>query len=229
MNETVRAWLPAVLIGLGIVSLLDRLGWAGGRGGWLWGLVLLIAGAAFIAAHLRGPRLWWAIFPGIGFIAVAAATFAGSWVGAVLLALGGAAMLALYLRSGGAWWSLVGAGALLSLALLATIERIAPRFDTLWLLFAGVGVTLAVVYFRREQQAPGWSLPGSAGFLGMGLVSLLVGQAVGIFIAIFLMAAGGFLVWRQQTLAPAPTAIQPPPTAVPPAQSSESTPPRRRG
>lgn len=227
MNETVRAWLPAVLIGLGIVSLLDRLGWVGGRAGWLWGLVLLIAGAAFIAAHLRGPRLWWAIFPGIGFIAVAAATFAGSWVGAVLLALGGAALLAYYLRRGGAWWSLVAAGALLGLALLATIERVAPRFDTLWLLFAGVGIALAVVYFRREQRAPGWSLAGSAGFIAMALLSLLVGQVVGIFIAIGLMAAGGFLVWRQRALPPA--APQGPSTPAVPPPASESIPPERKG
>lgn len=218
MSASVRSWLPAVLIGLGIVSLLDRLGWVGGRGGWVWGLVLLIAGAVFIAAHLRGPRLWWAIFPGLGFIAVATATFAGSWGGSLLLALGGAALLAYYLRRGGQWWSLVGAGAFLSLALLSTIERIAPRFETSWLLFAGLGVSLAFVYFRREQPAPGWTLGGAGGFSAMALVSLLAGQAVGILIAIGLMAAGGLLVWRHRTLpAPAePALLRPPDERAPP-------------
>ncbi len=210
MNATVRSWLPAVLIGLGIVSLLDRLGWVGGRGGWVWGLVLLIAGAVFIAAHLRGPKLWWAIFPGLGFIAVATATFAGSWGGSFLLLIVGAVLLAYYLRRGGQWWSLVGAGAFLSLALLSTIERIAPRFETSWLLFAGLGIALAVVYFRREQAAPSWTLTGAGGFIAMALVSLLAGQAVGILIAIGLMVAGGFVLWRHRAMPPALPPAPPP-------------------
>ncbi len=207
MNETLKAWLPAVLIGLGIVSLLDRLGWVGGSGGWLWGLILVLAGAAFIAAHLRGPRWWWAIFPGLAFFAIAAATFVGNWGGALLLLFGGAALLAYYLRGGGQWWSLVGAGALLGMGTLAVIERIAPRFDTLWLLFAGVAAALAVVYFRREQHAPSWSLGGAAGFAVMALIAVLAGQAVGVLISVALMASGGFLVWRQRT---SPPALPPP-------------------
>lgn len=199
MNASVRAWLPAVLIGLGIVSLLDRLGWVGGRGGWVWGLVLLVAGAAFIAAHLRGPKLWWAIFPGLAFIAVAVATFAGSWGGLLLLLVVGVVLLAYYLKRGGQWWTLVGAGAFLSLALQATIERIAPRAETSWLLFVGLGATLAVVYFRREQAAPGWTLTGAIAFIAMALVSLLAGKAVGITIAISMMLAGGLVLWRQRS------------------------------
>lgn len=218
--------LGTLLVGAGMMMLVDRLGFLRGLSSWLWGIVFLAGGVALLLYHGRDAARWWALFPGFGLIALAAAVFAGHRGGTVFLAFAGAAALAAYLTRRSRWWALVAAGALLSLALLAIVDGVAPNLDNGWIFFAGLAATFVWLYLRGATpsdrptyapatgQGPGglnaplqgsivtfrlpWALYPALGFGALALVSLLTGRAVETLVALALLAAGGLLRWRHE-------------------------------
>jgi len=107
-----RALGPAafgpLLIGAGALFLVDRFAWALGIRSLLWALLFGVGAALFLLLYARDRRQWWALFPGFGLAALAAAVVAGNVGGGLLLGLAGAACVALYLRGGGRWLLLAG-------------------------------------------------------------------------------------------------------------------------
>lgn len=192
-NRTLTA---AMMVGVGILFLIDRFAFLAGIGNVLWALLFLVAGAAFIALYARNPGVWWALFPGFALVAMAAAVVAGNVGGVVLLTLAGAALVALYVRGRQRWWALVGGGALLSLALMALFEAAFPRLDNAWLLFGGLAATFVALYLGRRDRAS-WSLFAAMGFGAFALLSLFTGRLAEAFIAFVLMGTGGYLLWRE--------------------------------
>jgi hypothetical protein len=191
-----RALTASMMVGVGILFLIDRFAFLSGIGNILWALLFLGGGAIFIALYSRQPQLWWALFPGFALIAMAAAVVAGSVGGVVLLALAGVALIALHLTNRARWWALVGGGALLSLALMAFFEGAFPRLDNAWLLFGGLAGTFLLVYFGGPVRA-NWSLFAAMAFGAFALLSLFTGRLAEAFIAFVLMGAGGYILWRE--------------------------------
>lgn len=192
-NRTLTA---SMMVGVGVLFLIDRFAFLSGIGNTLWALLFLIAGGVFIALYSRQPSMWWALFPGFALIAMAAAVVAGSVGGVVLLALGGAALIALYLINRARWWALVGGGALLSLALMAFFEGAFPRLDNAWLLFGGLAATFLGVYFGGKERA-NWALFAAMAFGAFALLSLFTGRLAEAFIAFVLIGSGGYILWRE--------------------------------
>ncbi|HET8985549.1 MAG TPA: hypothetical protein VFN03_07300 [Trueperaceae bacterium] len=191
-----RALTASMMVGIGILFLIDRFAFLSGIGNVLWALLFLIGGAVFIALYSRQPQSWWALFPGFALVAMAAAVVAGSVGGVVLLALGGAALVALYLTNRARWWALVGGGSLLSLALMAFFEGAFPRLDNAWLLFGGLAATFLLVYFGGAVRA-NWALFAAMAFGAFALLSLFTGRLAEAFIAFVLMGTGGYILWRE--------------------------------
>lgn len=191
-----RALTASMMVGVGILFLIDRFAFLSGIGNSLWALLFLGGGAIFIALYSRQPQLWWALFPGFGLVAMAAAVVAGSVGGVLLLALGGAALVALYLTNRARWWALVGGGSLLSLAVMASFERAFPRLDNGWLLFGGLAVTFVFVYYGSKVRA-NWSLFAAMAFGALALLSLFTGRLAEAFIGFALMGTGGYMLWRE--------------------------------
>ena len=192
-NRTLTA---SMMVGVGILFLIDRFAFLSGVGNALWALLFLIGGAVCIALYTRQPQLWWTLFPGFALIAMAAAVVAGSLGGVLMLALAGAALVALYLTSRARWWALVGGGTLLSLALMAFFEGAFPRLDHAWLLFGGLAATFLFVYFGGTVRA-NWALFAAMAFGAFALLSLFTGRLAEAFIAFALMGAGGYILWRE--------------------------------
>lgn len=222
-----RALTASMMVGVGILFLIDRFAFLSGIGSSLWALLFLVGGAIFIALYSRQPQLWWALFPGFALIAMAAAVVAGSVGGVVLLTLGGAVLVALYLTNRSRWWALVGGGSLLSLALMAFFEGAFPRLDNAWLLFGGLAATFLLVYFGGTVRA-NWSLFAAMAFGAFALLSLFTGRLAEAFIAFVLMGAGGYILWREsQRTAEGMAALERAPlegTQMNPAQSNPAQP-----
>lgn len=185
-----------MMVGVGILFLIDRFAFLSGIRNSLWALLFLSGGAVFIALYSRRPTLWWALFPGFALVAMAAAVVAGSVGGVVLLAVGGAALVALYLTGRSRWWALVGGGSLLSLALMAFFEGAFPRLDNAWLLFGGLAATFVLVYVGDKTRA-NWALFAAMAFGAFALLSLFTGRLAEAFIAFVLMGGGGYILWRE--------------------------------
>lgn len=200
-----RSWLAAVLIGAGMLFLIDRFAWAAGFSNVLWALVFFAVAAVFVWLYRADAvRWWWALFPAFAALAAGLAVVAGNTGGLVLLALGGALCLLLYFRDRQRRWALLTGGALLSLALMAFFELLFPPADNGWWLFLGLAVTFAALYFRRGPGAGSWTLIAAIALAAMALLALFTGRLVETLIAIVLMAAGALLLWRE---ARSPTAL----------------------
>ncbi|HLV11344.1 MAG TPA: hypothetical protein VKY42_02750 [Trueperaceae bacterium] len=198
-----------LLIGLGALFLVDRFAWAVGIRSVLWALLFAAGAAAFLVLYARDRRHWWALYPGFGLVALAAAVVAGNVGGGLLLGLAGAACIVLFLRESGGRWLLLVGGALVSLALMSLLEGAFPRLDNGWVLFAGLAATLFMLH-RRTPSGPGWGLYLSIALAALALISLFTGRLVETLIAVALIASGTAMVWRGSAAATAGERALPP-------------------
>lgn len=196
-----------LLIGVGVLFLVDRLAVAIGIRGILWALLFGIGAALFFWLYSSDRRNWWALLPGFGFVALAAAVMAGAWGGALLFGLAGAICVALYLRRGGGRWLLLAGGGLATLALMGLFAGIFPAADSGWVLFLGLAATLFLLH-RRSDGRSTWSLYLAIALAALGLLSIFTGGFVETLIAVALIASGAAMVWQAR---PGPTTVAPPP------------------
>ncbi len=220
-----------LLIGAGALFFVDRFAWALGLRSVLWAVLFGAAAALFFVLYGRDRRQWWALFPGFGLAALAAAVVAGNVGGGLLLGLAGAVCVALYLSGNGGRWLLLAGGALVSLGLMALLEGAFPRLDNGWVLFAGLAATLFLLH-RRSPRAPAWGLYLAVALAALALVSLFTVSVIETLIAVALMASGAAMVWlgrpAETAAPPAPVETRPeepaapvtPPTPVPPEPAS---------
>ncbi len=187
-----------LLIGLGALFLVDRLSAALGVRSVLWTLVFGAAAALLFVLYSRDRRYWWAVFPGFGLVAIAAAVMAGNVGGGLLFGLAGTACVLLYLRGTGRRWLLLLGGALVSLGVLAILEGAFANLDHGWVLFAGLSATLFVLN-RGSPETRGWSLYLAVAMAALALIALFTGRFVETLIAIVLIASGTAMVWRDRT------------------------------
>lgn len=191
-----RSWVAALMVGVGMLFLIDRFAWAAGISNLLWTLVFLAAAGVFVWLYVQATSRWWALFPGFASLAVALAILAGNTGGLILLALSGAILVSMYLTDRTRRWALLAGGALLSLALMAFFEALFPPADNGWWLFFGLALTFLALYLRRPAGTGSWSLFAAIALGAMALLALFTGRIIETLIALVLMAGGGFMLWR---------------------------------
>lgn len=190
-------WIAGLLVAVGVLMLLDRAGWLSGIGGWLWGLVFLAGGVAFLAVFYRDQTRWWALFPGFGLLGLSAATLMGNAGGPLFLALVGLAFALVYAADRKRWWALIPAGALATLAIVAWIDAASPGYDSSWVFFVGLAATFAAVAAQPAERRQRWAVYPALGLVALAVVTLVSSAAVPTVIAIVLIAIGAFLLWRR--------------------------------
>lgn len=200
MMQQNRSWLAALMIGVGMLFLIDRFAWAAGISNLLWSVVFFALAGVLIWLYVGDTARWWALFPGFAALAAALAILAGNTGGLVLLALCGAIFLTLYVTDRNRRWALLTGGALLSLALMAFFEAIFPVADNGWWLFLGLALTFVALYLRRQPGAGSWNLFAAIALGAMALLALFTGRIVETLIALALMAGGAFMLWRESAM-----------------------------
>ena len=198
-----RSYLAAVLIGAGMLFLIDRFAWAAGISNILWSLVFFAIAAVCVWLYRSDAvRWWWALFPAFAALAAALAVVSGNTGGLVLLVLAGAIALVVYFRDRRRRWALLAGGALLSLALMAIFEMLFPLADNGWWLFLGLAVTFVALYLRRTPGSGSWYLIAAVALGAMALLALFTGRIVETLIAIVLLAGGALMLWREARVLP---------------------------
>ena len=191
-------WIAGILIAVGVVNLLARAGWLVGAGGWLWGVLFLVGGAAFLGVVARDQRQWWAVFPGFGLLGLAAAVLMGNAGGALFLALLGLAFALVYATDHRRWWAVLPAGALATLALVAWVEALRPGYDAGWVFFLGLAATFAALLLQPAERRQRWAVWPALALALLSVLTLFTSQAGPTVIALFLIALGAFLVLRDR-------------------------------
>jgi hypothetical protein len=193
-----QSW-ALILIFLGLVFLATNFGWFGWFTSWLWSLLFVAGGAAFLYVYYQNRERWWALIPGFALLAVGVAALSGNAAGGLFLALMGAGFAAVFVTNRARWWAVIPAGALFTLALIAWLDAARPAWDTGWLFFTGIAATFGVLFFLPEGQGKqGWAIYPALGCLALVLLTFWSSNLGSVIISLVLIAVGVFLFWRQR-------------------------------
>lgn len=189
--------VAALLIAAGALLLLDRFGWLSGVGSWLWGLLFLAGGAAFLAVAWRDRERWWALIPGFALVGLAAAVLMGAAGGPLFLALLGVAFAVVYATDHRRWWAIIPAGALATLALVAYLGVAFPRYEAGWVFFVGLAATFLALVVQPPERRQRWAVIPAIALAALALVTVMAQQAGTWIVALLLIAGGGVLLLRR--------------------------------
>jgi len=196
-----------LLIGIGIVLLLQNLGVIAGTTELVFGMLFAAGGAVFLAVFVANRQTnWWAIIPGLVLVAIGILIWAGRWIGpwggTLMLGAIALAFLIIYLNQRQFWWAIIPAGVLLTLALLVGLSEIIPDLQAgetfVALFFLGIGLTFLAVYFVPTAEGRmKWAVWPAGVMLIMGVIfSLTTPSALNWIWALALIAGGGYLMYR---------------------------------
>jgi hypothetical protein len=196
----------ALLIGAGIVLLMQNFGLFGTAAPTIWSILFLLGGAGFVGLFATNRALWWALIPGFTLLGLGtllavellAPALAAAWGGSIFLAGIGLGFWAVYLAHPGHWWAIIPGGVLVTLAVVAGFDSLATGFDTGAIFFGGLALTFALVYLLpTEPRRMGWALIPTAICAALALVIVSSSTAVLDFVwPAALIVVGLYFVYR---------------------------------
>ena len=190
----VRILIGVLLIGLGGLAMLDTMGCLQLTGDWFFGVIFVLAGAAFLYTFAAGT--WWAALPGMGLLGLAGTVFLpGNWSEMAFLLSLGIGFWLWYLARREFWWAIILGGLFVSISLEAGLDHlILPVLDSGIVFFLGLAGTFALVAWLTRAKWVWWLAAGLT-ILGL-LVGLESVTASGIVWGILLIGVGGYLILR---------------------------------
>jgi hypothetical protein len=192
-----QSW-ALILIFLGLLFLATNFGWFGWLTSWLWSLMFIAGGGAFLYVYYQNHKRWWALIPGSALLAVGVAGLTGDAAGGLFLALIGAGFAAVFVTNRARWWAVIPAGTLFTLALIAWLDAAIPSWDTGWLFFTGIAATFGVLFLLPEGQGKQrWAIYPALASLALVLLTFFSSTLGSVIISLVLIAVGTFLFWRQ--------------------------------
>ena len=192
MNDLSRNTLIGLaLVALGVLALLANTGVMGGLDNLVGAILFAAAGVLLVRLYARNDQTW-SLPAAFLFFGLAAAAFVdGVMSGPYFLGLTGAGFLFLYVIERKHWWAIIPGGTLVSLAVVAGIDELAPRWDAGPVLFLGLALTFVAVWAVGQR----WAIWPA---LGLGAIAFFALASVsGWLFALVLIAAGVFLLVRR--------------------------------
>ena len=195
-----------VLIGLGVLFLLQNLGQLGGIAGLIWAAAFTLGGLAFLALFARRPASWWAVIPGCALLGVALLVglgellpgAMGAWAGALFLGVLSLSFWVVYLTGHERWWAIIPAGVLLTLAAVAGLTENLAGVELGWVFFLGLALTFGLLAILPTPQANmRWALIPAAAMLAMAVIVLAAAEPLfNLLWPVLLILAGLFVAFR---------------------------------
>ncbi len=199
-----RILAGGLLILAGIIALFNTFTGID-LGGYIWSILFILGGLAFIYVMATDKSNWWASFPGFTMLGIGTEIgVAELWPRAadVLtpgLILGGigVSFLVVYLLNRSFWWAIIPMGVMLSIVLMIMLEPVMPM--SVILFFLGLAATfgvLAVLPINNGSRVT-WPLyPAGAMLLVAFIISLSETSWAGYIMPVVIIIVGGYLVFR---------------------------------
>jgi hypothetical protein len=202
----VRIVFSLLMIGAGVLFLLQNLGFLRDAGGLFWALAFAVAGGAFLYVYLSDRTHWWTLIPGLTLLGIgeiiAVSTFLPQYediLGApVFMGFISLSFWIIYLTNRENWWAVIPGGVLLSIAIFIGLESLFPGVEMVGVFFLGLGLTfLVLAYLPTQEGRMKWSLIPAGVLLLMGVI--FMGSAFSVLEIIgpaVLVLAGLYLIVR---------------------------------
>ena len=201
-----RLFWGLVLIVGGILLLLDTFGIFKG-GALFWTIATAVAGVLFLSVFFTNRQNWWALIPGVIFLAIAVSVgfdsflpgFSASRVAGPII-LGGIALsfLFVYLAERSNWWAIIPAGVMATIAIVAIVDTTVSSAASGGIFFLGLGITFALVALvptASGQMRWAWIPALILGLMGL-LILLAAEKLINYIWPSALILAGIFMLWR---------------------------------
>lgn len=188
-----NVWIGSALVAVGGAALLADFGLFAGMGRLVPALMFGGGAAAVLAVYRQRPERVWPLPVGFALAGLALASLGGAWGGGAFLAAIGAGFLAVYLRERHAWWALIPAGVLLTLGLVATLDRVPGGANEGTVFFLGLAATFAALYLLPEASQP-WAIYPALALAVVAVLTLSFGG--GWLVPLALIAVGAWLLTR---------------------------------
>ena len=174
-------------------------------GGFVWAVLFVLGGLAFISVMASNRNHWWAAIPGFTLLGIGALIgldqiaprAAGQIGGALVLAGIGVSFLVVYLLNRSFWWAIIPMGVMFSLVALILLDPYLSEPAILF--FLGLAATFGVLALLPIDNGKRtiWPVYPAGGLL---LVALVVGIGAsdwaGYIMPVIVIGIGLFLVLR---------------------------------
>jgi hypothetical protein len=206
-NTRVRMAIGGLLVGAGVLVLLQNLGVLRSGLELLWSLCFLVAGAIFTYVFVNDRKNWWAVIPGFTLLGIGALILLGwalpvsgdRWGGALFLGALGASFWVIYANRRDHWWPVIPGGVLMTLALVSVMDdAVRTGFDTGALFFLGLAATFFLLYVLPHAGSKmHWALYPAGILAAIGVVIAIASSSLMRFLGpVALLVAGVYLVYR---------------------------------
>ncbi|HEY2981738.1 MAG TPA: hypothetical protein VGJ22_11190 [Anaerolineales bacterium] len=183
----------------GALLLLQTLGYLTDASDWFWGVIFVVAGAAFLTVLFSGQ--WWAVFPGMTLLALGVTALLPPslehYEGLTFLGGLGLAFWIVYFMNRSSWWALIPAGILTTLAVISVLPDRVIGLETGGLFFIGMAITFLLVALLAGHR---WAYYPAAVLSVMGLLITASWMSFANYVwAAALIIAGGYLIFKYVT------------------------------
>jgi len=204
--RTVNAVGAILLIGVGILLLLQNFGILVGVVALIWSLIFGAGGLVFLYVFLTNRVHWWALIPGFALLSLAALIALDEFFPRVGDALGGTIFLGgiglafwvIYFLNREHWWAVIPGGVMFTVALVAGLDAVFEGLEMGGVVLLGIGLTFGLLSLLPTPQGRmRWALIPAAVLLVMGL--LITAATTGIlqyFWPAALIVVGLYLLFR---------------------------------
>jgi hypothetical protein len=208
MKRVTAYLLGYLLIGLGMLGLMDQFDLLQRWQDLIATLIFLSSGVGFLALFVMDREDWWTAMPGFALVGLGSITALqvfgsdpGTWSGAVFLGVLSLGFWAVFLRRREMWWPIIPGGTLLALA--GTVAAVALGYDDQsgGVFLGGLALTFGLVYLLRlPRRDTLWALIPAAILALLAIPASTNGEWGNNFLppitAIFMIVAGAWLLLR---------------------------------
>jgi len=225
-----------LLIGGGILILLQNLGFVPQGLELFWALVFAAAAVLFLIPFVAAAANWWAAIPGFALLGLAALLGYGilapaarnDWGGSLFLGMLGLGFVAVYVRQPHHWWALIPGGVLVTLAAVAGLDNLGLAHLGGTVFSFGLGMTFALLAVVPGPAANRrWPLYPALALFVLALITWVPGERFALIAGpVLLIGFGLYLLFRRPRHAPRAPGAPPVPAAPPvPESRLEEAPP----
>lgn len=200
-----RILFGALLIGAGVLFLLQTFNIIPNAWSILWSIAFLVGSGVFFYVYFTDRKQWWALIPAMTLLGLAGTVIVESYLtgignlgGALFLGGIGLSFWVIYLTNRDFWWAIIPGGVLFTLGVVTIADDYISGDSGGGVFFMGLAITfLLVALLAKPRESFWWAYIPAGVLFVMGV--FLIGPLQSAFNYIWpvaLILVGGIILFR---------------------------------